>query len=433
MVISSDIASRASGILKTFFDERPQCMPSSELGGANRTAAEIARGVRVSDLVEWLDDRVLSKGLSGSTALCYRRWVASYLESIGCEETERLRSWIPPAQRDEKVIVAAESADYVLRNEIDDEAFFVASSKNNHRYLSFVSEPVLNMLIAELMPPEPAYSKGNPSRNQIAGMETAMWFMCTVWTGLRPHEWPYARYLENHFDPDTNRTQAKVLEVKSLKQSGRREDNPLKEKRYLVLDGWPPQQLSALQIFLGIVQKHEDEGAFDEFYERRRKLLGRTWRRVLKSAQVPITHVHAEISKANRAKLVGAARSTSGPAVLEGNSISFVTARHVFAEEARRSGAFTHYEIAALLGHSMITNQSYYGPRQATLDREHSFMLPAPWPGDADAIELWDRTANPLRDQFMNRESLAQALLDTEARARANGQPDGVASFWIGS
>ena len=406
-------------------------MPSSVTGGQYQTQAEIARAVRVSDLVVWLDDRILSRGLSGSTALCYRRWVASYLESMGCDDTALLRSWIPPAQRDAKVMEAAASADYVLRNEIDDAVFFVESSKNNHRYLSFLSEPVLNMLMAELMPPESVRDNTHPSRNQIAGMETAMWFMCTVWTGLRPHEWPYARYLENHFDPDTNSTQAKVLEVRSLKQAGRREDNPLKEKRYLVLDGWPKQQLSALQIFLDIVQRHEDEGVFDEFYERRRKLLGRTWRRVLKSSQVPITHVRAEISKANRSKLLGAARSTSSPAVLEGNSISFVTARHVFAEEARRSGVFTHYEIAALLGHSMITNQSYYGPRQTSLEREHAFVLPHPWPGDADAIEMWDRTANPLRDQFMNRGTLAQALLDTEARSKARGTVDGVASFWL--
>lgn len=259
-----------------------------------------------------------------------------------------------------------------------------------------------------------------------------MWFYCTLWTGLRPREWPYARFLETHFDPDTGQTQNRVLEVRTLKQSGRREDNPLKEKRYLVLADWPESQLTALKMFLAMIYKHEDAGDFDTFYERRRKLLMRAWKRILKTHGGAIEFLGVELKRETKPKVTSLAESTSSPALLDGNALTFYTARHAFAEEFRRSGNFSRFELAAVLGHSMITNQSYYGPRRTKLDREHSFTLPAPWPGDAEAIAMWDKTVNPLRGMYTNSEDLSQSILDTESKNRDRESIDGVSSYWLG-
>lgn len=328
---------------------------------------------------------------------------------------------------------AVESPENVLLNGVDDAKLFVSSSKKNQRYLSFMSDSVLELLKADLMPlPRTKDEEDNPSRNRIAGMETAMWLMCTLWTGLRPHEWPSARYLEYHYDADTQLTIRRVLEVTTLKQSGRREDNPLKDKRYLVLDDWPDNQIRALKIFLGIVYRHEDAKEFGVFYDRRRKLLQRSWARVLKFHGGTIEHLNAEFSQAKKAKLKKLAASTSSPALPEGKSICFYTARHAFAEEARRSGTFSRYDIAAVLGHSMITAQSYYGLRKARFEREHRFTLPKPLPGESAAIAMWDQTANPWRGKYMNRDDLAQSLLDTESKNRNREDVDGISSFWLG-
>lgn len=438
MAISNDIQRRAVGILRTFQLEiasskvlTPDAR-SPTLGTASPYPHAPETTIDVGEFTRWLDERVTVKGLGESTALCYRKWVAGYLEDRGHNLTAELRAWIPPSRR-AKITLAARDVDNVLLNDVSANRLFVESSKRNQRYLSFISASVLDALLVDLMPVALTEDEErNPSRNRIASMETAMWFMCTLWTGLRPHEWPYARYLEQHYDPDTSLTQRNVLEVKTLKQSGRREDNPLKEKRYLVLDRWPEKQISALKYFLDMVYRHEDADAFHTFYERRRKLLQRAWRRVLAANVDSIEHLGAPLNPSNSANLKRLASSTSSPALLEGNSLSFYTARHAFAEEARRSGDLSQFEIAAVLGHSMITNQSYYGPRSSTLAREHDFCLPKPWPGDADAIELWDRTANPLRGKFMNREDLSESILDIESKNRDRDATDGVSSFWLG-
>lgn len=444
MAISSEIQLRAIGILNAFRSDNPQSPVSSQGNGVDAESSS-APGptpypsdhpdmrVDVAKFTRWLDHRVTDKGLGEQTALCYRKWVSSHLESLGHTSTTELRAWIPPSRRERMREAVAESPENVLLNGVDDSKLFVASAKKNQRYLSFVSESALELLKDDLMPlPRTKEEEDNPSRNRIAGMETALWFMCTLWTGLRPHEWPSARFLEEHYDPDTHLTIRRVLEVRTLKQSGRREDNPLKDKRYLVLEDWPDNQILALKSFLDIVYRHEDAKAFGGFYDRRRKLLQRSWARILKFHCGNIEHLGVEMAPSQKSKLKSLAASTSSPGVFEGNSICFYTARHAFAEEARRSGTFSRYEIAAVLGHSMITNQSYYGPRKAHYEREYRFTLPKPWPGESDAIAMWDQTANPLRGKFTNRDDFAQSLLDTESKNRDREDVDGISSFWLG-
>ena len=303
MTISSEIQLRAIGILNAFRADTPEGSASSQGNGVDaesstappQTTSPAERpdtSVDIGRFTRWLDHRVTEKGLGETTALCYRKWVSSHLEHLGHTSTQELRAWIPPSRRERMRQAAALSPENVLLNDVDDTKLFVASSKRNQRYLSFMSESVLELLKADLMPlPRTKEEDEKPSRNRIAGMETFMWFTCTLWTGLRPHEWPYARYLEDHYDADTRLTIRRVLEVTTLKQSGRREDNPLKDKRYLVLEDWPDNQIRALKIFLEIVYRHEDAKVFGRFYDSRRKLLQRAWARILKFHGGTIEHL----------------------------------------------------------------------------------------------------------------------------------------------
>jgi len=439
MSSSTDIQIRAIGILDTFRHEYPKLFGSSPVNQDTEQSQDTPtldgshsnQSVDVAAFIRWLDHRVTVNGLADTTAKCYRRWVAKHLEDVGHRGTDELRAWIPPGQRAALNDATAMSPEHVLLNETDDSKLFEETPEGNSRYLSFVSEPVLDIVIADLMPAARTREEDtNPSRNRIAAMETALWFTCTLWTGLRPREWPYTRFLEEHYDPDTGITQNQVLEVRTLKQSGRREDNPLKEKRYLVLDQWPESQITALKMFLSMVHMHEDADEFDTFYQRRRKLLQRAWKRVLKRYAGGVPHIDVEVSATNKGRLKSIAESTSSPGVFDGSSLTFYTARHVFAEEARRD-QFSKFEIAAVLGHSMITNQSYYGPRRSALSREHRFVLPRPWPGDADAIEMWDKTANPLRFKYMTKDELSQSILDIESKNRDRDRADGVSAAWL--
>lgn len=78
-------------------------------------------------------------------------------------------------------------------------------------------------------------------------------------------------------------------------------------------------------------------------------------------------------------------------------TVTFYTCRHIFAEEVRRAQTYTRFELAAMMGHSLLTNQAFYGPRDATMPRGFDFTLPRPWPGDAEDIQRWDYQVNPFR------------------------------------
>ena len=93
----------------------------------------------------------------------------------------------------------------------------------------------------------------------------------------------------------------------------------------------------------------------------------------------------------------------------------------------------TRFELAAMLGHSLLTNQVYYGPRTQHENREFEFALPRPWPGDAEDIKQWDRQVNPLRYKFMQGDlfagETATAIADEGAGWREDR--DGASSFFM--
>lgn len=428
---------RALGLLNSYLDESSlgieESTPSVTGNDSSPRSASQYASVTGKGFTAWLDERVGSRKLQESTAVLYRKWVSAYLAEIDHPAVNEVRSWIPPARRLRLEREASERAEQaLLAADADASALFVSSSTRNKRYLSFASAKVIQLLADALMPQSSSASDSLPTASQVAKADTCMWFMCTLWTGLRPLEWPYARYLQNHFDPDTGNTRKSVLEVRSLKQKGRREDNPLKDKRYLVLDAWPDHQTEFLRAFLDAAHNAEDAGNFGKFYDNCRKVLARTWKRLLVKHGRNIQHLVAPIRRENENALRDLARSTSSPALMEGNSLSLYTARHTFAEECRRDGRISQYQIAALLGHSMITNQAYYGLRRENLPREHTFCLPSAWPGDAEAIELWDRTVNPQRDRYMSIEDRAKAALDVESVNRDRFEADGVSSRYRG-
>jgi len=340
----------------------------------------------------------------------------------------------------------------------------------NSRYLAFIDRGSFGCLLEQLL----GETRGGKLRYQ-SGAEAAMMMQVTMMTGVRPNEWPSCRFLDSFFDPDTKLTLGPVLEIQTLKQSGRRDDNPLRDKRYLVLDRWPSEQVEQLKSFVGLVHGLGDE--FGSFYGKARMALSRAWKRaqveyrrqcervltefrsqadghlrvpddrrvegeetcvieeslrareeglgggeVFEGADGVCVDVLSELAEswvsaasmgAVSVEVVSDLDRLSGLVALrDERGISFYTGRHIFAEEIRRSISLTRFELAALLGHSLLTNQVYYGPRQGTLTREYDFELPRPWPGDADDIKQWDYKVNPLRTAYMQGDLFGGMALD---------------------
>ena len=265
-------------------------------------------------------------------------------------------------------------------------------------------------------------------------------FAVTLETGLRPNEWVSARYLESFFDPDTKLTLGPVLEVKTLKQSNRREDNPLREHRYLLLDRWSEPQLERLKYFISEIQGGSSgeatidiEVAFESYYNKVRMTLGRAWKQVQKKIAAKVSPTDGSTS-AHGSTHSGQGQPTAQLEEMLTRSVSFYTARHTFAEEIRRSTAYTRFELAAMLGHSLLTNQVYYGPRSGDVAREFEYALPRPWPGDAEEIMQWDKTVNPLRGAYMQNDmfgGMAVGADDPDQHATKREQKDGVSSFFM--
>lgn len=382
-MLSDVIRGRAMGLLVTYRRET-----TGSLGGE----------INMADVLCWLNRRIRDQGLGVTTVKCYRRWLAAFFEAEGHPDAAMMRNWAPPGSQE--AVMAADHRDAEdLRSVVT-----VESVTTNTRNLAGLDKSAYMALMDQLLSED---AKGG--LRYTAGPVSALMFMATLMTGLRPREWPTARYLESFTDPETMLTLGPVLETHTLKQSHRREDNPLREKRYLVLDQWPASQLETLKGFLAEVQLAGD--SFGSLYNKIRMTVNRAWKRVAKERGVD--------DKASTA--AGASDDEGVPGA------SLYTGRHIFAEETRRSMAYTRFELAAMLGHSMLANQVYYGPRDSKADRDYEFVLPRPWPGDADDIQLWDRKVNPLRVKFAQGDLFGGM---TEAAAKQEDQ-DGVSAFYM--
>lgn len=407
----------------------------ASVGSAYIPGSLIDASVSMDAVVGWLDGHCRQTGMSLNTAKCYRRWLASYFEAIEHPRALLVRNWVPPMSREATLIADETDAAYLAgkaegvelaKNDIDDDDLI-----GNSRYLTCLDRAWYTKLIEQLLDCTPS-----GSQRYIFGPQSALMFTVSMMTGLRPMEWPSARYLESHFDPQTKMTLGPVLEVHTLKQSKRREDNPLRDKRYLVLDRWPEGQRAQLRAFVELIQSEVSD--FDSFYGKVRMTIGRAWRRAQKRGSKESTTgdndgvaagTAAEFADDNGigagidvnamlAELSGAA-GTDMNLGGDSRSVSVYTARHIFAEEIRREGDRTRFELAALLGHSLLTNTVYYGPRRADCDRDFDFILPRPWPGDAADIELWDHKVNPLRINYAQGD-LFSASAQATAKARAS-------------
>lgn len=371
MSSSDAIKSRAIGLLSTYriatnsgsfaSSSPPSLVPVSDPVGHDWHGE-----INMHHLVDWLDSRV-NAGLGLSAAKCYRRWLASYFESIGHPGAMTIRCWFPEGfpVPIEGISAGADSGVSLVSERSSAGADTVGVAAGAYRQRAdHIARADFTLLFEQLTGKTAAGTD-----RYVDGTSAALFFSVTIMTGLRPMEWLSARYMESHYDPETNMTLPHVLEVQTLKQQGRREDNPLRDRRYLVLDCWVPEQLQQLKLVLGLVRKCED---FKSLYDRMRMTIQRAWKRVCRA------HQHCKAMPA----------------------VNFYTARHTFAEEVRRSDEFSRYELAALLGHSMLTNQMYYGPKEKSCVREYpAYVLPRPWPGDADNIMRWDDTVNPVRRQ----------------------------------
>lgn len=393
--------------------------------------------VSMEALLTYLNQRFGGKDVSLTTAKCYRRWLASYFEAIGHTEAAVIRNWIPPSSPEAGLAKDAEDANYLAAKSFDPSRADLLpgdeSLPGNTRYLSFIDSASLNLLFEQLL----SETRGGKLRYQ-SGPDAALMFMVSMMTGLRPNEWPTARYLESFFDPDTKVTLGPVLEVRTLKQTSRREDNPLREKRYLVLDRWPTDQLQRVESLVAHVSAMGDE--FENFYNRSRMTLTRAWKRAKREALKGYRLDGTAPADASETALVASNAlpdakdapldASSMILVTDSRSVSFYTARHIFAEEIRRSVSLTRFELAALLGHSLLTNQVYYGPRMDKSDREYDFVLPRPWPGDADEIKLWDYKVNPLRTAYMQGDLFGG--MPNDSALLGNDTPeDGVEGFYL--
>ncbi|WP_326430292.1 hypothetical protein VQ574_21455 (plasmid) [Stutzerimonas frequens] len=384
-MLADVIRERAEGLLQTYRKE---------------TTEPLTDVVDVGDVVCWLNRRVREQRLSLTTAKCYRRWLAAYFEDMGHPESAQIRNWIPPGSLEEVLAHDRHDAEQLVS------VINVESLETNSRYLAGLDNKGYGALMDQLTS---LNAKGE--MRYTAGHVAGLMFAATMMTGLRVMEWPTVRFLDSFTDPETMLTLGPVLETHTLKQSNRREDNPLREKRYLVLDSWPETQLLMLKGWVAEVTLAGKD--FKSLYNKIRMTVRRAWKRVQKEHDIDDRFVLPQLN-------VDDEDDESG------HGVSLYTARHIFAEEVRRSCRFTRFELAAMLGHSMLTNQVYYGPRDGSSDREFDFALPKPWPGDADDIMRWDAKVNPLRQRFAQGDLFAGPLDD---KALEREDKEGVAGF----
>lgn len=197
--------------------------------------------------------------------------------------------------------------------------------------------------------------------------------------GLRPREWQHATYHETYTDTFSLLSLGPVVEVHTLKQQRRRDDNPLREKRLLVLDKFHDSELAFVKGLLRNVHVFDTAASYDKMLNNVRMTLNNVWKRLVKEKLIKPTQ---QINKSYRDGRAGGDRSS-------GYGVNLYTARHIFAEEVKRSGLYTRFELAAMIGHTTTVNQRYYTLGDKFILKTYDHTLPRPWPGDAQDIEQW--------------------------------------------
>lgn len=336
--------------------------------------------ILIDKLFIWLCSRVKEKTITIRTAQRYKKDLYEfYQDQKHYDKCNEINAWlfrqstIDRSTSDSKALIARQS-----------------SNKKNGKPsgdLELEHLPAADWVnLANML--QSANAKGKP--NYKHGNYTSCLFQAILMTGLRPSEWLSARLESNYTDPVTLITRKHVLFVNTLKQQHRRDDNPLREYRLLDLSEWSNSQLAIIRYVLEIYRSNS-ESAMQRMYDSARVLLKRTYQKYMGNQDNSV-------------------------------SLNFYTARHIFAEEVRRSKEYSSSELAVLLGHTLLTNQRYYGVKSHSLKRSYSFDLPKAWSGDAEAVAMWDKTINPRDYLEAKKERAATDGLSFDEISKINSQ-----------
>lgn len=386
------------------------------------------RQLQVHDLIAYLNDLALLRLISTTTANCYRKWTAGLLDRIGFGGAEDVRRWLTPYSKPYYAMLFGfldlqnENAETNESTDINMGSFTLSSlqqmdlfdtpsrtsnqaatgaeaiaelqdaqkgdtqrklEKEKVSEYAYISKTAWEVFASELM----AMNRSGSAPRYKYGQIAAALFQCSLMTGLRHTEWFDAVLHENGFT-DSHVTgihlAVPVLQVFSVKQGNRRTDNPLRDYRLLVLEGFTPDHIAGIRNTLIVVQDMATEQDRSTIMSNVRMQLNRVWKK---------------LQNENRIK-----ETQQMPTEAKYNSVSMHTARKSFAEEVRRSMQYTRFDLAAMLGHTTLMNLKYYAKAKRLLPRTHAFPLPQPWPGEALHIEDWNQNiTNYLHGSDVNR------------------------------
>lgn len=408
-------------------------------------------GATVYDVISFLNDLVVVRHISETTAKCYRRWMGSHLESISFPDASVVREWVIPYSRSFFTLAfgfidykgGGEQSDSVADSEMmvgsfalsglrqldlfetptnmdapgvagaTAEAFegmaqlYEAKQDENLKALvekktgeySYISGSILPVFMSELL----ARDKSGHGPRYKYGEIAAAIFQCSLFTGLRHIEWFDAVLHENGYT-DSKITDitltCPVLQVFSVKQGNRRADNPLRDYRLLVLEGFDADYIGAIRDTLAVVKNMELTQDRKTINKNIRMQLLRVWKKLVKEGRIKETKQQSE--------------------GVVNNNVSMHTARKTFAEEVRRSQDYTRFELAAMLGHTTLLNLRYYAKAKRITPRTHDFPLPKPWPGDAASLEEWsDTVTGYLKGEELNAKMQQLAAAGAGGRSAA--------------
>lgn len=161
--------------------------------------------------------------------------------------------------------------------------------------------------------------------------KTAGFVKATIYTGLRPSEWPDSEY-HSPYTFDNGTTAKHVLVVKNSKNTNGRSHG---EYRHIILDDMKKEQIHIITFHLEMA-KHPtnpagDEIEYDKYYDGARKFL-----RSITKNEYPPSKPHPTI----------------------------YSARHQFCSDLKHAG-YSSAEIGALMGHAIgETSKQHYGKKR---------------------------------------------------------------------